>query len=286
MYTHNFGTADPTRSGVALNKFSNTVTAFIPGISAEFAATDSLTLIGGVHEGFSPPAPPNNALTAANAKSEKSTNYELGARYTHGATRVDVVGFFNDYSNLLGADTSSGGGGGTGDQFNGGSVHIYGVEASLASNLGAFWQADTALAAYRFPLRVAYTYTKAQFQNSFNSSFGEWGNVTKGDDLPYIPQHQVYASIGVEAEKWLATLGARYVDKMRTRAGSGAFLSEESTDSSITVDAYGEYRVHDNVRVFSQGQNLFDDRSIVARRPAGARPNAPRIVFAGVKVDF
>lgn len=289
LKTENYGTADPDRTGIAKQEFDSTITAFVPGLGIDYALTEEWTLLAGLHKGFSPPEPPSSATAADNAKEEKSLNYEAGVRYGSADLQADVIGFLTDYENLLGRDTFSSGGASAGDQFNGGEVRVYGLEVGTTYNLGAAWEdAENASTyrKYRFPLILAYTYTNTAFQNTFASSFAEWGNVEAGDELPYIPEHQLYLSLGVEARDWLVNVGARWTDRMRTVAGSGDFSDAESTDASFVVDANAEYELLHNLRGFVSANNLFDEEYVAARRPSGARPGAPQIVFAGIKMKF
>ena len=285
LKTEDYGKTDPNRTGVALNKYESTITAVIPGLGIDYALTDQWTALAGIHKGFAPPEPPTTAIAAENAKEEESINYELGARYNAKDMQADVIGFLTDYDNLLGTDTFSSGGSGANDQFNGGEVRVYGLEASVNYNLGALRGQD-AYSTYRYPLRLAYTYTHAEFRNAFRSNFEEWGNVSVGDELPYIPEHQLYASVGVETDKWLVNFGGRFAGKMRTVAGQGDFIDSQSTDQSFTVDANAEYEILPKTRFFVNAVNLLDEQYIAARRPAGVRPGAPQIIFAGFKVNF
>lgn len=286
LRNENFGTADPGRTGSALRHFESTVTALTPGLAADYALTDAWTVLGGVHRGFAPPAPPGNAAAAENAEAEKSTAYEAGVRYTTPQLQGSVIGFFTDYENLLGRDTFSSGGSGAIEQFNGGAVEVYGIEASIGTDLGKLWPTVSVPQDLRFPLGVSYTYTKTAFQNDFVSSFGEWGTVTAGDELPYVPRHQMFVSVGVEAPEWLVNVGVRYTDAVRTVAGQGDLLPTASTDASVVVDANAEYAIVENLRLFVSANNLFDEEYIASRRPSGVRPGAPQVVFAGVKVAF
>jgi Fe(3+) dicitrate transport protein len=282
LETDNYGTADPGRTGANLQHFGSTITAIVPGIGLEYDLTSAWQLLAGVHKGFAPPAPPSSAPSAQSAKEEESINYEAGVRYKKDRLRAEAIAFVNDYENLLGADTFSSGGG-TGDQFNGGEVRVWGIEAALGYDLAGFLEKDPGL---RFPARVGYTLTRTQFMDSFNSTFSEWGNVSKGDELPYIAPNQLYLSLGVEDDNWLVTVSGKYMDKMRTVAGSGPLLESESTDRSFTVDLYAETEIKDGVRPFVSVNNVFDQTYIAARRPAGLRPGAPRLVYGGVKASF
>ncbi len=257
----------------------NTVDAFVPGIGLGYAFTDEYSVFGGIHKGFAPPSP-----GSTNDDVEESINYELGGRYNGNAFNAELVGFFNDYSNLLGECTLSSGctGGADGDQFNAGEVDAYGVEFSLG------YDAAPALniSEVSLPINFNYTYTKAEFQNSFVSGFDEWGNVSAGDELPYVPEHQFYVSAGVVAPKWEIHVAGKYVDEMRTQAGSGSTPAGQGTDEHFIVDLAGEYEIFEGTRFFATADNLFDTQYVAARRPAGARPGKPLTALAGIKFEF
>src|SRR5690606_7589741 len=116
-------------------------------------ATDALTLLGGVHRGFSPPSPGSSSET----KSELSLNYELGFRYDRSSFRAEVIGFYNDYTNLLGSDLAAGGGTGTTAQFNAGGVEIYGLEVAADLDLKELLKIESALFS-AIPLHANYTW--------------------------------------------------------------------------------------------------------------------------------
>ncbi|PIR37429.1 MAG: TonB-dependent receptor [Alphaproteobacteria bacterium CG11_big_fil_rev_8_21_14_0_20_39_49] len=251
----------------------------VPGIGVAYQINDATSVFGGVNKGFAPPGPSTNT----SQDPEESINYEFGVRFTENAFKTEAVAFYNDYDNLLGEETLSGGGGaGTGDQFNGGQVDVYGVEIGLEYDFSALLDDSK----YKFPVGIGYTYTKAEFGSSFDSAFDEWGSVTDGDELPYVPEHQVYISAGVEADKWALNASAKYVDEMRTVAGSGSIPSGSGTDEHIILDIAGEYEVYKNTRVFATLHNVTDEEYVAARRPAGARPGAPRTLLAGLKLKF
>lgn len=257
----------------------NTVDEIVPGIGIGYAFTDEFSLFGGIHKGFAPPSP-----SSTNDDNEESINYELGGRYNGNVLNAEIVGFFNDYSNLLGECTLSSGctGGATGDQFNAGEVDAYGIELSLGYDAApALNFTDISL-----PVNFNYTYTHAEFQNNFVSGFDEWGSVTAGDELPYIPEHQFFISAGVVASKWEMHVAGKYVDEMRTQAGSGSIPIGQGTDEHFIVDIAGEYEVLDNTRLFFTADNIFDTEYVAARRPAGARPGKPLTALAGIKFEF
>lgn len=278
-----FNSADPARTGAGLTALENTLNVWIPGAGVTYALSDSWKVLGGVHKGFAPPGVPGNANEAAFTKEEESINYELGTRYAAGNWSGELFGFFTDYENLLGRDTFASSGSGTGDAFNGGKVEVKGLEATAQYNAASLVGLDDT---YRLPLTAAYTRTQGKFKNTFVSSFAEWGTVTAGDELPYLPKNQLYLSAGLEAERWGISMAGKFVDEMRTQAGSGAIPANRRVDAHWTVDVAGEYKLNDRLTGFVTVENLLDEDYVAARRPAGARPGMPLTAMAGVKISL
>ncbi len=273
-----FGKDDPERTGENLIRKANQAIEVLPGVGINYSASPSWNLFGGVHRGFAPPGPGQVAET----KSEESWNYELGFRFGRGVSRAKAVAFFSDYSNLLGRDTLSSGGEGTGDAFNGGAVEVIGLEAAFDYDLGAArgWS-------LRLPLGVVYTYTQGEFLESFETDLPDWApEVQAGDKLPYLPTHQLGASAGVASRRWDAFLSMAYVGAMRSSPGKGPMPEGEGTDANLVLDLSFAYRLKDNLALRLQVRNLLDEVYIVARRPAGARPGRPRGVLIGLDWDI
>ncbi|MAK61616.1 MAG: TonB-dependent receptor [Ponticaulis sp.] len=272
-----FGKTDPDRTGASLTIKENSVDAFIPGLGVRFDVDDHLSLFGGVHRGFAPPAPGSTTQ-----EPEDATNWEFGARYNEQHWGIEAIGFFNAYENLIGTCTNSTGGGCIiGDQFDGGEVDVMGLELTADADLGAMWNLGVAV-----PVRAAYTWTDAEFQTGFNSGFGPWGNVQSGDNLPYIPESQLFAAIGLDAGDFGGEVSISWVDEVRTEAGQGAIPAGEMVESRTVADASAWYAVTDQVRARVSVRNLTDETYAVARRPAGLRPGAPRAVLFGVSMNF
>lgn len=254
----------------------NTVDAWIPGIGVVRELEGGWQLFGGVHRGYSPPGP------GSSAEPERSVNIEIGARYDRDALSAEAVLFANDYSNLVGTCTESTGGGcSVGQQFDGGKAQVRGVEV-----VGGYALRDLGGSAIDMPLRASYTYTDASFRSSFTSSFDEWGNVSSGDELPYLPTHLISLAAGLEGARWRAEINANYVDEMRTVAGRGTPAAEFRTDDFWVLDLAGAYRLNDSAELFLRVENLLDETYIVSRRPSGARPGKPRGYLVGFRVEF
>ncbi|MFQ6616867.1 MAG: TonB-dependent receptor domain-containing protein, partial [Fidelibacterota bacterium] len=182
---------DPRRAGPQ-TVTSASFQVLVPGMGAVYEWSPSLSLLAGVHKGFAPPGPGTEQNTA---KPEQSINTEIGVRYRKGFSFGEVIGFYNDYDNLLGSDTRFAGEG-TYDQYNAGRVHIYGLE--LTGSYTFF------LRSARVPVQFSATRTQAEFLSSFESEFDPWGDVQKGDELPYIPEKQLFARVGLETTQWNA----------------------------------------------------------------------------------
>jgi Fe(3+) dicitrate transport protein len=253
---------------------TNDVAVWIPGIGASYAATADLRVFGGVHRGFAPPGPGASRET----EPERSINYEIGTRLNRSGLGVQAVGFFSDYSNVLGAETLAGGTDGSGDLFNGGAVHTWGVE------FAADYDLLPGRGLWRLPLHATYSFTRATFQSDFESDYEPWGTVRVGDELPYVPDHQLYVRGGAERGPLSGSLTATYTSAVRTVAGRGRLLPDQSTDGAFVLGATAEYRAASNVAVYAGVQNLTDRIHVVARRPAGARPGLPRTIQLGLRV--
>ena len=133
---------------------------------------------------------------------------------------------------------------------------------------------------------MSYTYTDAKFLNSFDSEFGPWGDVSVNDELPYIPKNMFHLRLGFELNKLKLYSRFKHVANIRTIAGQGAIDPLDSTDLINIVDLVLKYRISKNFMFESKILNLFNDKSIVASRPAGVRPNMPRNINFSFLFDF
>lgn len=272
-----FGQQDPERRGDDLALRQNSLDVVTPGVGVDYRLSDDWSLFAGVHRGFAPPSPSSTEEVEA----EESINYEVGGRFGRGRTSFEAVAFWNDYSNLLGSDTLSSGGTGSGDQFNGGGADVRGVELSLRSDLA------TPRMSITLPVRFSYTYTEAEFASSFETDFADWApQVTAGDSLPYVPEQQLHAEIGVEGRRWNTFLSANYVSEMRTQAGRGPVPLAESIEDHLTFDLAAKVELWERTSVFLQVRNLSDEVYVASRRPYGLRPGLPRTTLLGFSLDF
>lgn len=247
----------------------NDTEVFLPGLGILYRATPSVSLLAGAHKGFTAPS------NSPGVNEEEAWNYELGLRYASDSVRGELIGFYSDYENILGECTASSGTDCTvGDAFNGDAATVQGVEAMLTANLEAGSTLD-------IPVSLAYTYIDSEFDTDIaDTDF--FGDVRKGDPIPYIPEHQMKVAIGLESPQWAVNLSGSYVDEVCVRASCGAF---ERTDSLFVTDLSGSYKVSANVTLIARVENLFDAEDIAGRHPYGARPNKARTGMLGIRFD-
>lgn len=253
-------------------------TQVLPGLGASYAWSNQLTLIGGVHQGFSPATPGPQA----EVEPEEALNWEAGVRWRSANWgRLESVAFYSDYSNLTSVCTFSAGCGNAvlDQQINAGSVDISGIESGWnhEPNIGKGWS---------LPLSLAYTFTETEFQETFSSANPQFGDVQAGFELPYVPEHRANARIGLTAATWSVNLSATYQSQMRDVAGRGPIPDGQDTDEFTVFDMAATWDATPALRVQAQVNNLLDEHYIVSRRPFGARPGLPLTAQIGLTYSF
>jgi Fe(3+) dicitrate transport protein len=271
----NYGTSDLDRTGENLNRQQNRVDVWIPGMGVLYKINDSYSVFTSAHKGFSPPG------TNENQKPEQSVNVETGLRVNKTALSGEVIAYYNHFTNLLGADTNAAGGTGTGDLFNAGRARVMGLE--FLTTYDFLYGNEKNL---KFPLTVAYTYTNTELRSNFQSGVEAWGNISEGDEIPYIAPHQLSVLAGFEHPKFNVFLSGKFNDRFRTLAGQGPIPQNELIKSNFIVDLSAKYHLTQKVSLTANGLNLLDSKYAVARVPAGLRPGMPFALQFGIMADF
>lgn len=248
----------------------NNTQVFLPGLGVLYQVNDELSLIAGVHKGFTAPS------NSPGVDEETAINYELGFRYQNGALSTELIGFLSDYDNILGECTSSSGSDCViGDAFNGDAATVAGAELLISADLASSRN-------FSIPVSLSYTYINAEFDTDIaDTDF--FGFVSAGDPLPYLPDHQFLASVGFERNNFAAYLTGNYVDEVCVRASCNAF---EQTDDTFTVDIAANYQFSEALNLYARVENLTSEEDILGRQPYGARPNKDRTVTAGLRFNF
>ena len=254
----------------------------IPGMGAYFAVTEALGVLGGVYRGFSPPAPDE----VQTADPELSWNYELGVRASGRNGRAEVIGFFNDYSNLVNQCNITCGVELADKQFNAGEARIWGFELFAQNG----WRPFPGVS---LPVTGSYTFTHGTLQSSFDSLDPTLGQVLAGDDVPYVPRHQAALMLAAELRRFGVHLGATYMSGFWEQAtgadpppGAPVRQPAQKSDDSLVFEAGARVYLPAQTQLYVLWRNFTDQADIAARRPYGARPIAPRWLQAGLKASF
>ncbi|MBL6647559.1 MAG: TonB-dependent receptor [Flavobacteriaceae bacterium] len=265
---NDYGKSNPTRDLNDVSFRKNEVSVIIPGIGVNYTLNNKLSIFGGIHKGYSPPG------SSVGQKAEESVNLELGARFSINKLNAEIIAYQNDYSNLLGNDLAATGGFGELDPFNAGKALVNGLELLLTSEIIESNKIS-------IPFSFSYTLTNAKFLTDFGSTQDIWGEVSNGDRIPYIPQHQLNSNIGFKTNKFEINFNGNYNGKFSTIA-----------DGSIEIPSYFifdisfKYKVKPGITFTSKAINLFDENYSVSRAPAGLRPGHPFGFYGGFEYVF
>ena len=257
---------DLARSGKVRIETPNHARVLIPGIGVHYQLLPAASVFFGVHKGFAPPS------AELYQKPESSVNMELGTRVSIGKFKAELIGFYNNYSNMLGSDLAASGGSGTLEQFNVGEARVKGAEFLVQ------YQPLPHTCSLRLPLQLSYTYTDTEMRNSFESH--SWGNVVRGDEIPYIFKHALNMQLGIEYKWFYANIGARYNSDMRTSPGQGTIAEREKVPANLILDASVNVLVNKYLTLRLNAINLPNSVYLTSRHPAGLREGNPFGIYA------
>lgn len=266
------------------------IDALAAGLSIAYEVNPNWNAFFGVHRGFSLPGPRSSIRN--NLEEETSISFELGSLYANpdSGLMAEAVLFHTSFSDLIVGGNI--GGGGTETTENVGDINSMGMELTLGYDPGQAqnWTVRT-------PVRVSLTLTDAELdgdaRNEESESLFEGG--FDGAKVPYIPDYQFNAEVGLEYNKFASYLMMTYVPSTYTSAGNtkenmqadgtpDARVGE--TDSYFVADLSLRYQVNEQTTIFGGVRNLLDREYIASRHPHGPRPGLPRFVNGGVEVRF
>jgi Fe(3+) dicitrate transport protein len=259
--------------------------ALLPGLGLGWAITEALTVIGGVHRGFSPVAPGQTGTV----QPEESTNGELGLRFELDhqlGLAGELTGFASQYDNIVGECTFSAGCvDDTGTQQNGGAAFVGGAEVAVRHRLPLRLLRSTDA----LKLEGTFTWTSARFLTDFESSHPLFGRVTAGDEMTYVPALQAALVSSLTAGPVDIGVSVGLVSAMRDVPGQQPFstaTAREWTDAQAVIDVALSAEVAPGWRLSTRIDNVLNQRAIVSRRPFGARPSKPRTLLIALEADF
>jgi Fe(3+) dicitrate transport protein len=272
---HDWGSADTARLGEPATYRKNSVSALLPALGATYQLGEELILLAGIQKAYAPPSPGNK-----DAIEEDGWNYEAGLRMNSGNWRGEAIAFFSALDNLHGNCTGSQGciDDNPDDQFNAGKVDIRGLELSLSNSIQ--------LAELSIPMSVNYTYSDAEFKEDFDSVLDFWGDVTTGDQLPYLPKQTLQFETGITGENWQVLAAIKYIDDVRVSAGTEAINFDNGVQSHTVVDLSANYQIDDTQQIYAVVDNLLDEEYVATKRHGGLQVGKPRTVQVGYRYHF
>ena len=238
------------------------------------------TMFVGYNQGHSPV----DAGSAASIEPEESDNYEIGYRKQTNNSFFEIIGFYNDYSQLIDSCLEANGcaSADSGSTTNKGAAEVEGIEFQYRLNNMFATPQMKGMAAHstvRYPLMITGMLQSSEYTGG-ETNFS-------GNSIAYVPDFQLYTSIGMETNDWSIALGAKYhddtfTDDLNTFRTGKAFIFDLHTGMNIPVNSNGIK----NARLFFNVDNLFDKVIVASEHEYGKRPNKPLSVMAGIKFDF
>ena len=255
--------------------------------SATMMAASTIYNMGGgqsMFVGFNEGHSPVDAGSAASIEPEKSDNYEIGFRKQTNNSYFEIIAFYNDYSQLIDSCLEANGcaSADSGSTTNKGAAEVEGIEFQYRLNNMFATPQMKGMAGHssvRYPLMISGMLQSSEYTGGETSY--------SGNSIAYVPDFQLYTSIGMETNDWSIALGAKYQDDTFTndantyRTGK-AFIFDLHTGMNVAVNSNG---IKD-ARLFLNVDNLFDKVIVASEHEYGKRPNKPLSVMAGVKFDF
>jgi Fe(3+) dicitrate transport protein len=258
---------DPTKSG------TSRVSAILPGIGGIYKLNNQISLLSGIHKGFSPPG----AGSTNDVDPEESTNLETGFRYRKSYLAIEMIGFYTDYANLLGVEMAAAGGTLAGGSKNGGKAETLGLEALLTNKIA--FNRDISM-----PLTLAYTYATTEFKSNFDGGSAFGGTIKKGDKLIYIPEHQLFLGLGLQSMLWSTNISTKYTGEMRSIPSNNAL--ENIIHGYTIFDLSASYNLTKNSKLFASVENLTNKVYFSSHNPTRNMVGKPRTFMLGMKMSF
>jgi Fe(3+) dicitrate transport protein len=146
-------------------------------------------------------------------------------------------------------------------------------------------------------MSLAFTYTDARLDGDTESADPEsiFSGGEDGNRVPYIPEYQLNAQVGVEYDKAGLFFTGTYVPATySTASNTSQPINPDGTpdarfgktDSYFLLDVTARYRFREQATLFAGIRNLLDREYVASRHPHGPRPGLPRVFNVGVEVAF
>ena len=260
-----------------------TVHQWIPGLGVNYNPNPNISFFAGVHRGFTPPRTEdlidNASGGSVDVAPETSTNYELGFRAKPAAwLKLDATAFRNDFKKLTAV----------------GQIAL--ANLNLAQGEALFQGVELATQIdldNGFYSRGAFTWLPVAEQTTAFVQVVNGNNIAgsaAGNRQPYAPKQTATLSLGYKKMGWDAQIEAVHVGEQY-----GDFAETKTADASGRAGLIDNYTVFNaaisyrytpkKTTFFITSKNLFD-KTYIVDRARGIVAGSPRLVQAGIKVDF
>jgi Fe(3+) dicitrate transport protein len=251
------------------NTRKGTVSDVLLGIGMTYELDDHL-LFGGVHQGH---ALPGYSAAGGSLEEERSVGFELGSRGSIEFVNYELAYFHTSIKDMIAVPSLASG---LGDSSrNIGKATVDGVELLLSTDLNRN-------GSFGLPLSFAATFTNAEFDSDTGTDAEDrYSGGSPGNSIPYVPDFQYNARIGVVLEDWSSYLNYHWQDQVYTNAANDAEISDYGI-----LDWSGFYLITEGVEIFAKITNLTDKKYVASDMPDGLRPGAPRTATFGMEFNF
>jgi Fe(3+) dicitrate transport protein len=259
----------------------------VPGLGANWALSEDLTVFAGVHEGFAPPRAEDiidNNGGGVEVDAERSTNWEIGVRGALGVrTTVEAALFRNDFRNQIAVGSIAGGSTPLAE----GETLYAGAEVLLN------WDGEDLFASGKPYATLALTALPTARQEEALTAIATGlpvGGSANGKRLPYAPRWTATARIGWQQGAWDVSAEVQSVsEQFSDFANTEAAVASGQTG---LIAGWAVWNLAVNWIPAERGWSAFaaiknaGDRDYIADRTRGILAGSPRQFVAGVRYAF
>lgn len=250
---------------------STSNTEFLPGVGATYDLTPSAQLYGGVYRAFSPASNgvALDGLTDQDLDGERSDNYEMGIRGSHGALAYEVAAFYMDFDNQVVTGNSDP----NLSQSNAGKTMHRGMELMLGYQLGGGFSIDS----------NATWVPDSEFRSGEN----------RGNRLPYAPKYLANVALNYSNDNISAALTAHHrgeqfgdpTNRVDIPSDAAGGIWGGRMPGYTVFDLMAQYRMSDSLTLFGAVKNIGDKHYITGLRQ-GIYVGPERSFEAGVRFSL
>ncbi len=251
------------------NGAKRTVSDVLVGVGATYDFGEHLAFAG-FHQGH---ALPGYSAATNNLEEEKSLGFEIGSRGSLASINYELAYFNTKIKDMIAVPSLASG---LGDEArNIGEATIDGIEFMLSADL-------ISEGSISLPFSFSATFTNAEFDTSTGtSSEDRYTGGTPGNEIPYVPEIQYSASLGIVLNNWSSYLSYHWQDEVYVDAANNSKI-----DDYGILNWSGFYDLKPGVTIFAKVTNLADTKYASSDMPDGLRPGAPRVASLGMEFDF